>query len=185
MINNPLVNLILCQYTDKKINLKVVFEVGVSEFFFLSKPLQPHTEVYTCQYLCNCCKAKSRFLTKSNHSVAPLRGTLAETLSVQLGEFIYLWQAHVYLTHWFCTAAKNLSNMLSCHRDTERETRQWERTRWVCTHGVCVVCKTYNPYAPSHTSKPQCTRVIPVVSHVSWEYKQRQNKSLSNNKLTL
>lgn len=38
MINNPLVNLILCQYTDKKINLKVVFDVGVSEYFFYQNP---------------------------------------------------------------------------------------------------------------------------------------------------
>lgn len=43
----------------------------------------------------NCCEAKLPPLTKSNHSAGPLRGTPAESLSVQLGEFIYLWQAHV------------------------------------------------------------------------------------------
>lgn len=90
-----------------------------------------------------------------------------------------------YLTHWFCTAAKKLSNMLFPWRDTEaeRETRQWDQTKWGCVHGVCAARKAYCIAVCSfpHT-QTQCTWVGAVVSCVSWGWKRRQSQIFLNNK---
>lgn len=83
-------------------------------------------------------------------SFGPLRGTPAETLSVQLGEFIYLWQVHILsqpLILYSCQKTVQYAPPRYPYMDVEEERNKTVRPDCVCTrvcvHGVCVLLKTY------------------------------------------
>lgn len=111
--------------------------------------------------------------TKSNHSAGPLCRTRAETLSVQLVEFIYLWQTHV-LSHPLI--------LYSCQKPVKYAfppQTYWGRERQDCETGqgvyvfmVCVWWENIQPICSIPHIQTQCTWVSPGFS-VSHEKRSR------------
>lgn len=108
-------------------------------------------------------------LTKSNHSVGPLRGTPAETLSFWFGEFIYPWQAHI-LSHALilCSCQKSVQYTFPPTEILrQRVTRQWGRDKVsVCSWSVWGVLNTRRACSFPHTqTQSTCESVLSY--HVS------------------